>query len=238
MHRVGDAMSKKVYVFITLSLVLCLGMKTVILNQEKVIDTLEKQDNQMQEECAELEKQIAESMEANAALRDEINVYLEEKENVSICLQEWKDVYANEWQAFHDEWYVKTFYVSDTWDKQDKKKYISRIIFNRKYIWMTDDHITDAPIYDVNLCKRDEILQELSDIGINYEEIEKLLDHDYYLEMDFSNTLEWNRHVFPAEEDFVYEAKYYPINRDIMLCISKNGNGIVYVLKRFLFWQF
>jgi len=56
-----------------------------------------------------------------------------------------------------------------------------------------------------------------------------------YAEMDFSSIYNWNRELFQEEIDLVENAKYYIIDNQTMLCVSKNNGGKVYVLERFAY---
>lgn len=220
--------------FLIIPLAIFLKLGSLISEKAQMIDELQSRNEQLQGEYADIEKRVENSIAYQDKLNEELAGYMDSYQKLKESIESWKNESANEEQAFHGDWWIDSFYASEVDGKQKYVGYGQYIRFNRKYIFMTDDHITDEPIYAIVICDRDKILTELSDIGIDDIGITGMLDSDYYVEMDFSETYNWNRTMFPGEADFMQGAKYYPIDLYTMLCITRNDGGKVYVLKRHL----
>lgn len=215
-------------------LIILLEFNSIIIEQSQTVNELQNLNEQLERECADIAAKIKDKTDSNKKLDEELagdNAYCKQLEG---CIEELKNESANEYQAFHGEWYINSFYMPNTSVSQRYDKYGHWICFRKIHIYLTDDHITDEPIYAINICDKDKLLTELSEMGINDAELTGMIESDYYVEVSFEETYNWNRYVFAHEGDFIYNAKYYPINMDTMLCFSRNDGGKVYVLDRFL----
>lgn len=224
--------------FVIIPLAIFLKLGSLISENTQMIDELQSRNEQLQGGYEDIAYRMEESITYQKKLNEELVEYMDINQQLNESIESWKNESANELQAFHGDWWIRAFYTTDTDEWQGYERYRT-ICFDREYIYLTDDHITDEPIYTITICDRDKILTELSDMGIDDIEILNMdiismLESDYYVEMDFSETYNWNRTMFSREADFVQEAKYYPIDLDTMLCFSRNDGGKMYVLGRFL----
>lgn len=209
----------------------------LLMEKTQFADTLREQNEQIRCEYSDMVSQTEKRMEYSKKLNEKIEKCSEVNFQMVGQIGMWKAESENAWQAFHGSWHINYFYTSDADERQPYEKKYRKITFRLTYIYMTDDHITDEPIYTATICNREKILTELLDMGIEDREVIDMLDSDYYVEMDFSNTYRWNRTVFPGEADFVENAKYYPINMRTMLCFSQNNGGKVYILNRYIWGE-
>lgn len=222
--------------FVIILLVISFKLGSLISENSQMIDELQSRNEQLQGEYENVVNRMEESITYQEKLDEELAGYMDLNQQLNERIESWRNESANALQAFHGTWWIRAFYTADTDEWQGYEGY-RNICFDRKYIYLTDDHITDEPIYTITICDRNKILTELADMGIDNidilnMDIISMLKSDYYVEMDFSETYHWNRTMFSREADFVQGAKYYPIDLDTMLCFSRNDGGKVYVLGR------
>lgn len=224
--------------FVIIPLAFFLKTGSLISKKSTMIDELQSRNEQLQGEYEDIVTRMEESITYQEKLNEELSGYMDLNQLLNESIESWKNESESESQAFHGEWWIRAFYTSDT-DEWQWYGSLKKINFEKKYVYLTDGHITDEPIYAITICDKDKILKELSDIGIDNIEILNMdiismLESDYYVEMDFSKTYYWNRTMYPDEADFLQDAKYYPIDMDTMLCFSRNNNVKVYVLDRIM----
>ena len=97
---------------------------------------------------------------------------------------------------------------------------------------MNGDDVTDKPMYNVAARIKGDVVENIKNLGITNEDLLNLLQADCYAEIDISMTYEWNRKLLSREVDLIQNAKYYPITNDVMICVSDNDGGRVYILGR------
>lgn len=218
--------------------VLFLNFRHLLLKNAQSIDELQSCNEHLQKKTADMANKMKESITYQQKLNEELAGYMDSNRQLGESIESWKNKNASSSQAFHGEWWIRAFYSAETdewqWCGIDEKIY-----FEKEYIYLIDGQITDDPIYAIRICDRDKILRELSDMGVeNIEllnlDIDSMLDSDYYVEMNFIETYNWNRILNPDETAFFTNAKYYPIDLDTMLCIMRNDGGKVYLLDRIM----
>ena len=97
---------------------------------------------------------------------------------------------------------------------------------------MSGDDLTNKPMYNVAVRLKEEVVENIQNLGITNKNLLNLLQADCYAEMDFSMTYEWNRKLLSREVDLIQNVKYYLITSDVMICVSANDGGRVYILNR------
>lgn len=224
--------------FVIILLLISFKLGSLISENSQMIDELQSWNEQLQGEYENIVNRMEESITYQEKLNEELAGYMDMNQRLNESIESWKNESANELQAFHGEWWIRAVYASDIdewqWCRSNKE-----IDFEKEYVYLTGGHITDEPIYAITICERDKILTELTDMGIDNIEILNMdiismLKSDYYVEMNLSETYHWNRTMYLDEADFLQDAKYYPIDLDMMLCITRNDGGKVYVLDRIM----
>ena len=223
-----------IYVLLVIiPLTVCFKLNGLLIEKTQFADTLREQNEQLWCEYSDMVSQTEKRIEYSEELNKKLEEYSEVNSQMTDQIGKWKAEGENARQAFQGDWHIYSFYAANINGRQENTE-CKHIAFMQRYIYMTDDHITEEPIYTATICNREKILTELLDMGIEDKEIIDMLDSEYYVEMDFSNTYRWNRTAFPGEVSFLENAKYYPINMRTMLCFSRNNGEKVYVLNRFI----
>ena len=179
-------------------------------------EQMEKEYEKLQSDCIELNQQMEEYKIANEELTKQ--------------LADQKRTVPDGYQPFYGDWLVKRWYGADA---EGGQECCTEILIRSNYIILDGhNHVTDEPIYDIAVRIRADVIDELKSIGVEDENIINMLPAECYAEMDISNTYNWHRELLPWEVNFVENTKYYIIDNQAMLCVSKNNGGRVYVLGR------
>lgn len=187
-----------------------------VLNLQKQKEQIEKNYEKLQSDYEELGQQIEECKTVNEELVQQ--------------LDEQKRITPEGYQPFYGLWAAGGYYKADVEGEQECWK---KIEIKHYYIRLDgSNHVTDEPIYDIAVRISSDVVDELKSIGVEDENLIDMLQAECYAELDISNTYNWHRELFPREVDFVENAKYYIIDNQTMLCVSKNNGGRVYVLGR------
>lgn len=181
-------------------------------------EQIEKDYKRLQSDYVELSQQIEKCKIANEELTKQLAMQ--------------KRIVPDGWQPFYGWWVAGIYYKADL---EDGKECWKEIIIHHNYIKIIDDRLTDEPIFDIAVRIRSDVIEEIKSIGVEDENLINMLQAECYAEMDFSSIYNWNRELFPEEVDLIENAKYYIIDNQTMLCISKNNGGRVYVLNRFAY---
>lgn len=214
---------KKIYIVM---IVICIGLIIVffILSLNKAIDIrnieMEKEELQKKYEMLQTEyTKLNERLEEKVAYSQE----LEEKINL------WEENGSKDLQPFHAWWVADVYYLPN-----DSTEYEcwNEITIYKDVIRMSGDDLTDKPMYNVAVRLKEEVVENIQNLGITNEDLFNLLQADCYAEIDFSMTHEWNRKLLSREVDLIQNAKYYLITSDVMICVSANEGGRVYILHR------
>lgn len=219
-------------------LILLLNFGYLLLKNAQRIDELQNFNEQIQEENEDIENRLEDSIEYQEKLSNNLAECQSYNQQLNESIEGFGKKSMDESQAFHGEWWVRAVYKTDVGEWQWCEGH-EKIYFEKEYIYLINDRITDKPIYAITICNRDKILNELSNMGINSIEpldtdICSMLNSDYYVEMDFSQTYNWNDAMNLSEESWLKNAKYYPIDLKTMLCIMRNDGGRVYLLDRIM----
>lgn len=179
-------------------------------------EQIEKDYEKLQSDYEELCQQIVECKTVNEELVKQ--------------LEEQKRTIPEGYQPFHGRWVARIYYQADIEGEQECWK---KIVIRRNFIILKDkNHVTDEPIFDIAVRISSDVADELKSIGVEDENLVNMLQAECYAELDISNTYNWHRELFPEEVDLVENAKYYIIDNQTMLCVSKNNGGRVYVFQR------
>lgn len=213
----------KTYILMT---VICIGIILVLFAQDlhktKAIGNIEIEKEELQRKYEMLQ-----------AEHTKLNDQLEEKETYSQELEKkinfWEENRPEGWQPFHGWWVADIYYLPNDSTEYECRKGIE--IYNY-VIRMSGDDLTDKPIYNVAARIKGDIVENIKNLGITNENLLNLLQADCYAEIDISMTYEWNRKLLSREVDLIQNVKYYPITNDVMICVSDNDGGRVYILNR------
>lgn len=224
--------------FVVIPLAVFLKLGSLIFENTEKIDGLQNRNERLREANTDIAARLKESIIYQEKLNEELAKYMDSNQQINRSIESWKNESASKSQAFHGEWWIRAFYIPDTgewqWCGSNENLY-----FEKEYIFLIDSRVTDEPIYAITICERDKILKELDDMGIKdveplHMDISRMLNSDYYVEMDFSQTDNWNGKIKLDKKTFWENAKYYPIDLNTMLCIMRNEGGKVYLLDRIM----
>lgn len=240
-------MSRKKKIILAACIMVWVSLCAFIFLQDRRISKLQMQNNDTKMLCEELEKEILTYEEQNHNIPQQLEEYaqLEEETNVKAML------YGDVEQTFHGRWFVYTadkFYCQYL-GIEDTNMEVQEIDENLPSLLFLDYHtqsisicgprripITKEPRYRFRICQKEELFQELEHTGIGTEEINDLPGKSYCVEMYFDDLKEWDRVIYPEEERFI-NAKYYPLNFDVMLCVPQDGSGELFFMRRFIDWS-
>ncbi len=187
-----------------------------VLNLQKQKEQIEKNYEKLRSDYEELSQQIEECKTVNEELAQQ--------------LDEQKRITPEGYQPYQGYWLAKSWYGADA---EGEQECCMEIVIRPNFIILSGhNHVTDEPIYDIAVRIWGDVIDELKSIGVEDENLIDMLQAECYAELDISNTYNWHRELFPREVDFVENAKYYIIDNQTMLCVSKNNGGRVYVLGR------
>lgn len=179
-------------------------------------EQMEKEYEKLQSDCIELRRQ----MEEYKIVNEELTKKLDEQKRIT----------PEGYQPYQGYWLAKSWYGADA---EGEQECCMEIVIRPDFIILSGhNHATDEPIYDIAVRIWGDVIDELKSIGVEDENLIDMLQAECYAELDISNTYNWHRELFPKEVDFVENAKYYIIDNQTMLCVSKNNGGRVYVLGR------
>lgn len=197
--------------------------------------------------CGELEKEFLTYEEKNRNIPQVLKGYEQLEEEIAVEMI----IYGDVEQVFHGRWFVYTadkFYCQYLGIESTNME-VQEIDDNFPSLLFLDFHtqsisicgprripITKEPRYRFRVCWKEELFQELEHTGIGTKEINDLLDKSYCVEMYFDDLNEWDRVIYPEEERFI-NAKYYPLNFDVMLCVPQDGSGELFFMRRFIDWS-
>ena len=211
------------FFIISINFVLIVMITTYAFRQSDNISILQIQKEQMEKEYEKLQSDCIE-------LKRQMEEYKIANEELTKKLDEQKRITPEGYQPFYGLWAARGYYKADVEGEQECWK---KIEIKHYYIRLDGpNHVTDEPIYDIAVRISSDVVDELKLIGVEDENLIDMLQAECYAELDISNTYNWHRELFPREVDFVENAKYYIIDNQTMLCVSKNNGGRVYVLGR------
>lgn len=210
-------------IIIMISLVLIVILAVHVFFQSDNITELQSQKEQLERDYAELQSDYA-----------ELNQQAEEcrlaNEELVKQLDEQKRTVPEGWQPFYGWWAAGICYKADAEGEQECWKEIE---IHHNYIIMSgENHLTDEPVFDIAVRIREDVIDEITAMGIEDENLINMLQAECYAEMNFNSIHNWKRELLPGEVDLVENAKYYILDNQTMLCVSQNDGGKVYVLGR------
>lgn len=207
---------------IVISLILSVILITYISKQSDNISNLQSQKEQIEKDYEKLQSDYAE-------LSMCMEKYRTANEELTKQMAEQKRTVPEGWQPFYGWWLSVMYYEAEGEGGQECWKEIK---IHHNYISLTGDKVTEEPVFDIAVRIRSDVIEELKSIGVEDEALINMLQAECYAEMDFNSICKWNRELFSGEVDLVENAKYYIIDNQTMLCVSKNSNERVYVLGR------
>ena len=237
-------MSRKKKILLAVCIMVWVSLCAFIFLQDSRISKLQMQNNDTKKLCEELEKEILTYEEQNHNIPQQLEEYaqLEEETTVKTML------YGGVEQTFHGRWFVYTadkFYCQYLGEdvnievKESEKDLPFFLDYHTQSISMDGPEripITKEPRYRFRICQKEELFKELGHTGVGTEEINDLLGKSYCVEMYYDDLKEWDRVIYPEEERFI-NAKYYPLNFDVMLCVPQDGSGELFFMRRFIDWS-
>lgn len=223
----------------------------IILDMQEKINELQDKQKELQAEYAEAEGRYSEYTNANEKLRDDIIDAMSNSQELEKQLECWKKTQTDGDVFFDGHWTADILFKAA---ETEEKEYCKEITFQDDYIYMSGSYIVNEPDYNVVMrWKLIDIWDEMEKMGFTMEEMndafsieydtdkinpengrlpEGLFTQDYYVEMTINETNSLNREIKEEEKDFIYDAKYYVLDKNTMLCATQNDGGKLYVLKR------
>ncbi len=240
-------MNGKKTIAATVCIMVWTGLCVFIFFQHSRIGKLQMQNSNTKMLCEELEEDLLIYEEKNQNISQELEGYEQLEKEIAVEMMLHGDVE----QAFHGRWSVHTadeFYrhylgiedinmeVQETDDRLPALLFLDYHTQSISICGPRRIPITKEPRYRFRICRKEELFRELEHTEIGTEEIDKLLDKNYCVEMCFDDLKEWDRVIYPEEERFI-NAKYYPLNFDVMLCVPQDGSGELFFMRRFIDWN-
>ena len=237
-------MTRKKKIILAACIMVWVSLCAFIFLQDRRISKLQMQNNDTKMLCEELEKEILTYEEQNHNIPQQLEEYAQLEEETTVK----EMLYGDVEQTFHGRWFVYTadkFYRQYLGEdinievKESEEDLPFFLDYHTQSISMDGPEripITKEPRYRFRICQKEELFQELEHTGVGTEEINDLLGKSYCVEMYFDDLKEWDRAIYPEEERFI-NAKYYPLNFDVMLCVPQDGSGELFFMRRFIDWS-
>lgn len=202
----------------------------ILHENQRNIEALEKEKEQLAEEYSELQLGYSELQAENLEQSRLLEEGQAANEGLMKRLSEQRRTVPDGWQPFYGWWMSDRYY---TGNKEGPQECWKEMVIHHNYIIFSDeDHITDEPVFDIAVRIRGDVIEELKRIGVEDESLIDMFQAECYAEMDFGSIQNWKREFLPAEIPLVENAKYYPIDNVTMLCISQGNGGRVYLFER------
>lgn len=190
-----------------------MGRAMDIRNIEMGKKELQKKYETLQTEYTKLSNQFEEKVTYSQGLEAKMNF--------------WEKNGGKDLQPFHAWWVADVYYLPNDSTEYECWK---EITIYKDVIRMNGDDLTNKPIYNVTVRLKEEVVENIQNLGITNKDVYNLLQADCYAEIDFSMTYEWNRELLSREVDLIQDVKYYLITSEEMICVSANDGGRVYIL--------
>lgn len=238
-------MNRKKTILLAACIAIWTGLCVFNLMQQNKISKLQAQNDDTKKICGTLEGELLACEENNRNMQEKLEEHEQSQEEAMAELE----LYVNAEQAFHGRWFVYAadqFYFeylgiedADIEVQGIEDKLPLFLDYHTQLISINGPEripITREPRYRFRVRPREELFEAIEHTGIDTKEIEGLLDKSYCVEMSFDDLKEWDRMIYPEEERFI-NAKYYPLNFDVMLCVPQDGSGELIFMRRFIDWM-